>query len=775
MLISQSVKNIVSGISQQPPVLRLPEQLEEQINGFSTEASGLQKRPPTQFIKVLEGVSGATKPLIHFVERDSTERYIMYFYDNSLHIFDLEGNPMEIEIAEDADYLKSKNPRADLKVLTIADYTFILNKNVVVKMTDDKSPHSFNTQGAIAHVKSGQYGRTYSLIADGKEIASYATPNGSDPSHVSSIDTHNIAANLYNQAVAKGYSCTLGDTWVHIKGVKKIESRDGYNNQAMVSLTSTIQKFSLLPSTAPDGYVVKVKSDPDSSTGEYFIRYNATDKIWEECVAPNMTTTIDAATMPHVLIRQSDGTFKFQKATWDDREAGDNDSNPEPSFIGLPLNDIFFHKNRLGLLAGENIILSESSSYYNFWMVSATDVVDTDTIDVAVTTTQINNLMYAIPFNEELYCFSSHSQFVLRSDTTLSPKNCALIEVTGFDSTPNCRPVASGKNLYFATERAEYTNIKEYYSVENVSDIKNAQDISSHCPNYIPNGVHKITSNTNENILLVQTEGEPSSLFVYKYLFLNEQRVQASWSKWTFKGEVLGVFFIASTCYIIIDYFGLHTLEKMQFTYDTIDYEDEPYRVYLDSKKLLENATYNEANEDTTIDVFKEYGNSNIPDGTMGVVDNQGVYQIIDVSNGKAILSGDWTNKPVYIGFIYNFKATLSTLYMHSTSSSGTTKAILNGRLQLRYLHINYDNTGGFNVIVKNHRGKEYSYQMTTRQLGTPETRIGVVPSATGTFKVPLQMLNTSCAISIESDLPLPLAIIGYLWEATFVQKSREV
>ena len=775
MLISQSVKNIVSGISQQPPVLRLPEQLEEQINGFSTEASGLQKRPPTQFIKVLEGVSGATKPLIHFVERDSTERYIMYFYDNSLHIFDLEGNPMEIEIAEDADYLKSKNPRADLKVLTIADYTFILNKNVVVKMTADKSPDSFNTQGALAHVKSGQYGRTYSLIADGKEIASYTTPNGSDPSHVSSIDTHNIAANLYNQAVAKGYSCTLGDTWVHIKGVKKIESRDGYNNQAMVSLTSTIQKFSLLPSTAPDGYVVKVKSDPDSSTGEYFIRYNATDKIWEECVAPNMTTTIDAATMPHVLIRQSDGTFKFQKATWDDREAGDNDSNPEPSFIGLPLNDIFFHKNRLGLLAGENIILSESSSYYNFWMVSATDVVDTDTIDVAVTTTQINNLIYAVPFNEELYCFSSHSQFVLRSDTTLSPKNCALIEVTGFDSTPNCRPVASGKNLYFATERAEYTNIKEYYSVENVSDIKNAQDISSHCPNYIPNGVHKITSNTNENILLVQTEGEPSSLFVYKYLFLNEQRVQASWSKWTFKGEVLGVFFIASTCYIIIDYFGLHTLEKMQFTYDTIDYEDEPYRVYLDSKKLLKNATYNEANEDTTIDVLKEYGNSNIPDGTMGVVDNQGVYQIIDVSNGKAILSGDWTNKPVYIGFIYNFKATLSTLYLHSTSSSGTTKAILNGRLQLRYLHINYDNTGGFNVIVKNHRGKEYSYQMTTRQLGTPETRIGVVPSATGTFKVPLQMLNTSCTISIESDLPLPLAIIGYLWEATFVQKSREV
>lgn len=42
-LYSQTIKNIVSGISQQPAILRLPEQLEEQINGYSTEVGGLQK------------------------------------------------------------------------------------------------------------------------------------------------------------------------------------------------------------------------------------------------------------------------------------------------------------------------------------------------------------------------------------------------------------------------------------------------------------------------------------------------------------------------------------------------------------------------------------------------------------------------------------------------------------------------------------------------------------------------------------------------------------
>ena len=35
--ISQTIKNLISGISQQPDLLRLPEQLDQQVNGFSTE------------------------------------------------------------------------------------------------------------------------------------------------------------------------------------------------------------------------------------------------------------------------------------------------------------------------------------------------------------------------------------------------------------------------------------------------------------------------------------------------------------------------------------------------------------------------------------------------------------------------------------------------------------------------------------------------------------------------------------------------------------------
>ena len=777
MLISQNIKNFVSGISQQPPILRLPEQLAEQINGLSTEASGLQKRPPTVFINNLNDVSEAKKPLIHFVDRDETERYIMYFYNDTLRIFDLEGNTKEVVIEDDGDYLVTDNPREDLKVLTIADYTFIVNKTKTVEMTNTKSPDAFNTQGALVHIKSGQYGRTYSISVSGTTIASYETPDGSVASHTKNIDTHFIANQLYSQVVSKGYECELGDSWFSIKGIDNISSTDGFNNQAMIALTTTVQKFSLLPSTAPADFTVKVKNDPDSNTGEYYVRYNKEDKVWEECACPNIDIEINASTMPHVLIRNEDGIFVFNSAKWDKREIGDDNSNPLPSFVGFTINDVFFHKNRLGFLANESVILSESGNYYNFWMSTATDVLDTDTIDIAVTTTRINILRYAVPFNEELYCFSTHSQFVVRSDTTLSPKNTSLIEVTGFNSTPKCRPVASGKNLYFATERAEYSSIKEYYSVENVSEVKNAQDITTHCPSYIPNSVYHIEANTNENVIFIQTDGETNALYVYKYLFMNEQRVQSSWSKWVFDGEVLGVFFIASTMYLILSRNGKHCLEKINFTYDTLDLDNEPYRVYLDAKKFVSTAEYDSDTEETTIDLLTEY-HVDAWENDIGVVDSHGIFTYIhkeDIHDGKVVLLGNRINDNVIIGIPYNFKITLSPIYVTTTDNNNSVHAVLNGRLQLRYIKINYSNTGYFKVSVKNNRNNKYTYEMTTRQLGNPDTKLGVLPNSTGIFKVPIQMLNTSCTIEINSEMPLPISLIGYMWEGTFVQKSKGV
>ena len=46
-LISQSIPNLINGVSQQPPSLRLNTQAELQENGLSSVVTGLSKRPCT--------------------------------------------------------------------------------------------------------------------------------------------------------------------------------------------------------------------------------------------------------------------------------------------------------------------------------------------------------------------------------------------------------------------------------------------------------------------------------------------------------------------------------------------------------------------------------------------------------------------------------------------------------------------------------------------------------------------------------------------------------
>ena len=782
-LYSQSIKNLVSGISQQAPIQRYAEQLEEQSNGLSTESTGLQKRPPTIFIKkLMDAIPNNVQPLVHFIDRDVNEKYIVYIFNNNIRIFDFEGNEKTVHMQDDADYINTDKPKDELRLVTIADYTFIVNTNKLIKMSSIKSPDSFNTQGALVNVKQGQYGRTYKIWVDGKEVASYTTPDGSDKSHTAMIDTHYIAKQLADNAKEAGKTVDLGDCWLRIKPASSVSTQDGFNNNAMIGVTDTVQRFSLLPATAPADYTILVKTDPNGDeAGSYYVKYNNEEKVWEECVCPNILVGLDATTMPHALVREADGSFTFKKLEWTERKVGDEDSNPLPSFVDYAISDIFFYRNRLGLLSGENVILSESGEYFNFWMTTATDILDIDPIDVATTTTRINFLNYAIPFDGELYCFSDKSQFVLRSDTTLSPRNVALVEVTGFQSSPDCRPIVAGRNLYFPAERSEFTSIKEYYSVLDTSEMKNAQDITAHVPNYIPNGVYEIEAANNENIILVLTRGNPNYIYVYKYLFMNEQRVQASWSLWNMYSRVINLYFIGSTLYLLINRGSSHVLEKMNFTISkTVDFLDkELYRVYLDCKKVATTATYDEISETTTINIKDEYELNDNDITEISVVLPDGVYkEFTEITDNIIRIDGNYQGKNIIIGLPYRFYIKLSPIYLRSTDSNGSQKALTNGRLQLRYIHFTYADTGGFVVYVTNSKDpnkKTRIYKMTARNVGTLSARLGSILEQTGEFKVPLQMLNTSCGIYVESSLPLPLALIDYSFDATWVQRSKGV
>lgn len=894
-LINQDIKNFVQGISQQPSTLREPEQLEEQINGFSSEASGLQKRPPTMLVSSLtRKLTKNTKPLVHFIDRDTNEKYIVLFTGEDIKVYDLKGNEQTVTFNEGTKpYIYTEKPRYTLKVVTIADYTFVCNRVQLTKMSDVVDDNSWETQGVLVNIKSGQYGRKYRIDINGETVATYETPDGSDKSHTKLIATDYIVEKLAVPLKDAGYSVTVGSSWIYIKkaayktvtgetkyltpstspkqqadrfkglafdyynyktsvarngyvitvsfpnlsvpsfppfidatsikpaydkmiaeinrcrgdrwdvtsstngyydnytltwtesteipsGSKAyslIDSAvvyDGYNNQAAFGIMNSTQKFANLPVSAPDGYTVKVTGEKGSNTDEYYVRYDAETQVWRECARPSLQNHIDEKTMPHVLVREADGTFNFRCAEWAAREIGDDDSNPLPSFIDNTINDIFYYRNRLGLLSGENVILTRSADFFNFWMTSAMEVQDTDPIDLAVSDNKIATLYHAVPFDAELILFSKDAQFALRSDSVLTPKDAYLTPpVTHFECSLKATPVNAGRNIYFLAERSEFSTVREFFTAADNTDSKDAQDITSHVPSFVPNGVYKIVPSSAENILLFLTEGEEDSMYVYKYLFIDSIRQQASWSKWTFNGTIYGASFVEGFLYVIVERNDYLCLERMSFTFNTEDLSTEPYRVLLDSKLeyLVPSSCYDDIQGETTINLQSIYGDIYDPSLPYGVVTYDGVFKAAD-SDGNVVLQGDYSNKHIICGLIYLFRITLSTLYVKREADRGV-QSLLEGRLQLRQLWLNYANSGCFVVKVNISDKDSYEYVNTERILSTSSSVFGSMVFPTGKFTVPIQSVNTNCSISVESDNPTPLSLIGAGWIGNYVRRTR--
>ena len=776
MLINQDIKNLVQGISQQPPILRRPEQLEEQLNGFSTEADGLQKRPPAVFISKLHQKT-QYKPLIHFVDRDNTEQYVMIFDGVSIYVYDLQGNsyPVTFE-GSSLNYVQDINPRSVLRCLTIADYTFVVNTTKKVSMTSDTTGNVWDTQGLLVNIKSGQYGRTYAIKINGTQVASYQTPDGSASSHVNNIQTDYIAEQLATQATAAGWTVTTGASWLYLTGqtITSFEITDNFNNQAAFGFWKTTQKFTNLPATAPDGFTVKVKGEEGSEADDYYVRYDDSQQVWVECPKPGIANTFNKATMPHALIRQANNTFVFKEIDWNTRQSGDDDSNPIPSFVGETINNLTYFRNRLGFLSGENIILTRTGDFFNFWIQSAVSVQDTDPIDLAVSDAKISILYYAVPFDTELILFSKDAQFSLMSANVLSPKDAYIPPaVTHFGSSLKAAPVNAGRNVYFPAERNLYTTMREFFTAMDNTESKDVQDITSHVPNFIPNGVYKIIPSTIENILLSLTEGEEDSVFVYKYLFIDGQRQQASWSKWDMEDNIVGGDFVNSYLYVVIERNGWFCLERMSFTFNTKDNDDEPYRVLLDSKRTytVPSGSYDDINDVTYLDIEAILGDTYDSSKTYSVVTEDMVYETMDDA-GRVTLNGNYEGTVVTIGINYMFRISLSPLYVKQEGSTGY-QAMIDGRLQLRQAWFNYSRSGGFIVSVEIPTKRTFIYEFTSRDLGTLTNILGEMNFNTGKFKFPIQSQNTECKISLYSDTPLPINIVGAGWVGNYVRRTR--
>ena len=145
--IIANIPNFVSGVSQQPRTMRFPSQAEESINTFPSVVEGLTKRPPAQHIKRLltPTTQASSTSSSHFIDRSETEKYITEIREGKIRVWDLDGTeklvyyggatPNLTPPASASAYLTGNTD--DFKMLTIADYTFVLNKTAYPRYTSN--------------------------------------------------------------------------------------------------------------------------------------------------------------------------------------------------------------------------------------------------------------------------------------------------------------------------------------------------------------------------------------------------------------------------------------------------------------------------------------------------------------------------------------------------------------------------------------------------------------------------------------------------------------
>ena len=264
-LISSTIPNFVNGVSQQPYTLRLNSQGDLQENGLSTVAQGLKKRPPTKHIKKIIN-SAIGNAFLHTINRDLSEQYVVVVTNGDLKVFSKSGVEQTVNFPDGKTYLSAATPSDSFAAVTVADYTFIINKTVVVQRSTLFTPE--RPYEAIVNVKSGNYGKTYEILLNGSSVASYTTPNGGEPSHANSISTDNIASQLES-----AYANTATDQAV----------------SNIVYKTTTQQTFGVPPVT--EGEVGGSTTGSSSSSTVYY--YAAEFNLPAGCTASNSTAIVN--------------------------------------------------------------------------------------------------------------------------------------------------------------------------------------------------------------------------------------------------------------------------------------------------------------------------------------------------------------------------------------------------------------------------------------------------------------------------------------------------
>jgi hypothetical protein len=836
--VTQLVPNFLGGVSRQNDDKKILGQVTECINGYPDATYGLLKRPGMKHINVLKKANGTafTKTELDgaawfFIERDSAGSYVGAIKGANIYVWTAADGTFCTVTNNGASYLTG-TAQNDYHFRSIQDTTTITNKTVVTTMQAAGTfvANSVATLKLLTLVETFEY----TVTIQGVEATATAQNNttfddmllydasGINANHhlidsiKATIEAQHTASNAdfdgiwylegYNNSivikrgtgtngVVTDYSAVTGTPVAF-----DIDARGGLNNTAIEVFEDDVTEVSKLPLESFTDHNVRVLNS-DSAEDDYhvkFVAYNTTLNrgrgYWKETVARNASPGLDNTTMPHELANTGATTFTFGPITYKNRLSGDDVTSPIPSFIGSKITASFFYSNRFGVLSEDNVVLSVANDSYNFFVKSALTQIDSDPVDLNVSSVRPVTLSEVLPSPQGLLLFSARQQFQLYATdgNVLTPTTAVIRTLANYEMATDVAPVDIGTTSAFVSRVPGYSKLFTM-SLRDVEQTPLVVDISKAVLEYIPDTIDGLTvSPPNSVVMLIDRDS--SFLYIYRYYNNGKEDLFQAWTKWELPGIIQTADIVNDSVIIVSQHENEYTLgniilDEISSGSSVVGATDINGSTCLDmvTRPVKPVSNINAVVYDSTNRVTKIYVpytpfhqkeaimllcTPEADVGTAAAVDaDAGFYlaaiERTEIGTGYRYfeVKGDYTSYAdgIVVGYGYNFETTLPKFYYKRDPKTSDYTATLT----ISRVTFSVGRTGPILFKVKANGSDEWSdveYVTDANVYAADSSPV----TAEHQFTIPIHQRNTNFELKVTSNYPYPVSLVSMMWEGNY-------
>ena len=634
------------------------------------------------------------------------------------------------------------------------------------------------------------------------------------------VNPRQIYQNLKTKLEARGFTCSLQSNGLVVTSLTEFELTAV--DETLLNVSSTeIADITDLPKEGPaeeNNWFVRISSSKASDVDDYYLKWDNTTKPgrWVETLGDDLYYRIDPFTMPHVLWRQSDGSFVFDQfrgerkgphkdlligdpsvsdlswsydyhrgqTGWDHRAAGDNITNPFPSFIGKKIKNTFFHRNRLGFLYDGNISLSKAGSLGNFFNNSALTTTANDPIDIAASSDEPTTFINSIETNTGLVVFGENEQYLLHTDSdSLTSETAKLSNISTYNYSSTTNPIPLGTTIGFVDSTGNNGRFFEMFDIKRegepqlIEQTKVVQDL-------LPNNID-LTANSRETNTVFLSKENQSYIWGYRYFNQGRERIQSAWFKWKVDFSIRYIFVIEGQLYVVSTTGKLYSIALDTNGYSITGGANNPWgqpgtlNIHLDGHETHSGMeVFYGSNTTSVVPKIHNYrGGGMSPEGFTREPYAIGADGTIVQGSGNDVTDFQWTfpgvlQEPITTGYAFDLSVVFPKIFFKKQSGnnfvSDVTASLTVQRVKLHFGPVGHTSVkikrqGKANLTIENNM----TFADWIDASGTPVVTERIV-------EAPIYEKNLNFEMELNSTYPGPASLNSMSWEGEYSTKHHK-